>query len=155
MYENSVVRLIIGEIDTSIPFKVGINKVDSMSPVLCLDNVAFVSTFLFHYFSNVSANYMIRNRKRTGDMLSTLLTPTLNGMDVSIFPISSLTAMLLYIIIIAEQNRVGATYLDRLVTRSFWLEVLKYFTRYSNATQLSKLRLCLSCSRAFSVNLPY
>ena len=123
--------------------------------LLCIDNVDFVSPFHVHYFSNVLANDMISNRKRTGDMLSTLLTPTLNGMDVSIFPIISLTAMLLYIIMIAEQNRVGATYLDRLVTRSFWLEVSKAFTRYSNATQLSKLWLCLSCSRAFSVNLPY
>ena len=36
MYKKSVVRLLIGKIDTSIPFKVGVKKGDSMSPVLFL-----------------------------------------------------------------------------------------------------------------------
>ena len=36
MYENCVVRLIIGKIDTSIPFKVGVKQGDSMAPVLFL-----------------------------------------------------------------------------------------------------------------------
>ena len=33
MYKNSVVRLIIGNIDTSIPFKVGVKQGDSMALV--------------------------------------------------------------------------------------------------------------------------
>ena len=73
--------------------------------LLCIDNVDFVILFLVHYFSKVSANSMIRNRKRTGDMLSLFLTPTLKGMDVSIFPINSLTTLFLYIILIAEKKR--------------------------------------------------
>ena len=34
MYDNSVVRSIIGEINTSIPFKVGVKQGDSMAKVL-------------------------------------------------------------------------------------------------------------------------
>ena len=36
MYDKSVVKLIIGKIDTSISFKVGAKQVDSMAPVLFL-----------------------------------------------------------------------------------------------------------------------
>ena len=36
MYDDSVVRLIIGKCDTSIPFKVGVKQGDSMAPVLFL-----------------------------------------------------------------------------------------------------------------------
>ena len=36
MYKDSVVRLIIGKIDTSIPFKVGFKQGDIMAPVLFL-----------------------------------------------------------------------------------------------------------------------
>ena len=36
MYENSMVRIIIGKIDTYMPFKVGVKQVDSMDPFLFL-----------------------------------------------------------------------------------------------------------------------
>ena len=36
MYKDSRVRLIIGKIDTTIPFKVGVKQGDSMAPVLFL-----------------------------------------------------------------------------------------------------------------------
>ena len=36
MYKNSVVRLIIGQIDTAIPFKVCVKQADSTAPVLFL-----------------------------------------------------------------------------------------------------------------------
>ena len=36
MYKNSKVRLLIGEIDTTIPFNVGVKQGDSMAPVLFL-----------------------------------------------------------------------------------------------------------------------
>ena len=61
--------------------------------LLCPENVDFVSPFLIHYFYNVSANTMIRNRNRNGDMLYTCLNPTLNGIDVSIFPNISLATL--------------------------------------------------------------
>ena len=45
MYKYSAVRLIIGEIDTSIPFKVGVQQGDNMEPVLFLFFViAFAET---------------------------------------------------------------------------------------------------------------
>ena len=34
MYRNNKVRLIIGKIDTSIPFEVGMKQGDSVAPVL-------------------------------------------------------------------------------------------------------------------------
>ena len=36
MYSNNKMRLIIGKIDTSIPFKVGVKQADSVDPVLFL-----------------------------------------------------------------------------------------------------------------------
>ena len=50
--------------------------------LFCLENVAFVSPFLVYYFFNVSENSMIRNRKKTGYMISPCLTITLKDMDV-------------------------------------------------------------------------
>ena len=61
--------------------------------LLCLDNVAFVRPSLVHYFSNLSANAMMRNMNITGSMMYPCLTPTLKGMEVSIFPIISLTTL--------------------------------------------------------------
>ena len=62
--------------------------------LLYLENVDFASPFLAYYFSNVSENSMMRNRKITAAMLSPSFTPTLNGIDVSIFPIISLTTLI-------------------------------------------------------------
>ena len=36
MYKNSIVRLIIGKVDTTIPFEVGVKQGESMAPVLFL-----------------------------------------------------------------------------------------------------------------------
>ena len=36
MYMSSAVRLIIGKVDTTIPFEVGVKQGDSMAPVLFL-----------------------------------------------------------------------------------------------------------------------
>ena len=81
--------------------------------LLCLENVFFVIPFLFHYFSDVSENSMIRNRKRTENMLYPCLNFTLKGMEVSIFPIISLTPLFLYTLLIVEQNLRGAPYLEK------------------------------------------
>ena len=86
--------------------------------LLCFDHVDFVSPFLVHYFSNVLANGIIRNRKRTGDMLYFFLNPTLKGMEVSIFPIISLTALFSYFLLFAEQKGGVAPYLSRIAIRS-------------------------------------
>ena len=84
---------------------------------LCFENLSFVSPFLVQYFYNFLANAIIRNRKKTGAMLYPFLTPTLNYMDVPIFPIISLTTMFLYILFIAEKKGGGHPYLDRMVIR--------------------------------------
>ena len=45
MYSNNEVRLIIGKIDTSIPFEVGVKQGDSVAPVIFLFLVmAFAET---------------------------------------------------------------------------------------------------------------
>ena len=75
--------------------------------LLCLENVTLLSPFLVLYFYKVWENAMTKNRKRTGAMLYTCLTTTLKGMDVSIFPIISLTTLFLYIVLIAEKKRGG------------------------------------------------
>ena len=36
MYKNSVVKLVIGELETTINFKVGVKQGDSVAPVLLL-----------------------------------------------------------------------------------------------------------------------
>ena len=123
--------------------------------LLCLENLSFVSPFLVHYFSYVSSNSMIRNRNRTGDMLYPWLTPTLKGMEVSIFPIISLTTLFLYTILFIKNIMGGAPYPARMPIRSLWLEVLKDFTRSENSTQLGNLWLFRRCSKVFKVNLPH
>ena len=98
---------------------------------------------------------MMRNRKRAGSILSHCLNLTLKSMEVSIFIIIGLTTLFSYILMIVEQKRFGAPYLARMAIRSFWLDVSKYFTMSSNATQLGKLWLCCRCSKLFKVNIPY
>ena len=50
MYQDSVVRLIIGAINTSIPFKGGVKQGDSIVPVLFLFiGMAFVETLEEEY----------------------------------------------------------------------------------------------------------
>ena len=53
MYADSVVRLIIGKFDMSIPFKVGVKQGDSVAPVLFLFlMMAFAETLEQHWIAN-------------------------------------------------------------------------------------------------------
>ena len=52
---------------------------------LCLKNMALVRPFFVHYFSIVLSNFMMRNMKKTGFMLSPCLTNSSKGVEVSIF----------------------------------------------------------------------
>ena len=61
--------------------------------LLCSDNVVFLSPLFVYYLYIVLENSMTRNRKRTRAMISPLLSPTLKGMKVSIFSISSITTL--------------------------------------------------------------
>ena len=76
---------------------------------------------------------MMRNMRRAGSAMSLFLTPTLKGMEVSIFNIISLATMFSSIVLIEEQKWGGAPYMDMMAIRSFLLEVSKAFTRSSNA----------------------
>ena len=82
--------------------------------LLCLENVAFVRPFFVHSFYDVLKHSMMRNMNRTGYMLSPFLAPNLKGIGVSMFPIISLTTLVLYILLVAEKNQGGAPYLDRM-----------------------------------------
>ena len=120
---------------------------------LCIENVALVRPIFGHSFSNISSNAMMRNRKRTGSMMSLWLTSTLKGMEVTIILIISLTKLFLYITLNTEQKRAGDPYLARMEIISKWLGVSKYLTRSVNATEMGRLCLFCKCIRVFKVNL--
>ena len=70
----------------------------------CREKRGFVSFALSHSFSSVSANAITKKRNRTGAMLSPCLTPTVNGIEVSILPIISRTFVFAYMRFIADTN---------------------------------------------------
>ena len=57
-----------------------------------------------HSSSSILAKAIIKNINSTGAMLSPCLTPTLNSMDVSTFPMMSLTKLLSYMRSVAERS---------------------------------------------------
>ena len=63
-----------------------------------------------HSSSSVLTKAIIKNRNITGAMLSPCLTPTLNSMDISTFPMMRLTILLSYMRLIAERSLLGAPY---------------------------------------------
>ena len=71
-------------------------------------NWASLSPRAVHSSSIVLVNYIIKNINITGAMLSPCLTPTLNPMNVSTFPMMRLTILLSYISLIAEHSLGGA-----------------------------------------------
>ena len=54
-----------------------------------------MQSVFFHYFSRVSAKPMIKNRNKTGAMLSPCFTHTSNGIVVSALPIFNLQFVVL------------------------------------------------------------
>ena len=68
--------------------------------------------------SSVLAKAIIKNKNNTGAMLSPYLTLTLNSMDLSTFPMMSLTILLSYMCLIAERSLEGAPYFTSMAIRS-------------------------------------
>ena len=70
-----------------------------------------------HLYSSVSAKAIIKNRNSTWAMLSPCFKPTLNSMDVSTFPMMSLTILLAYMCLIPEHSLGGAPYFPSMAMR--------------------------------------
>ena len=109
----------------------------------------------YHSSYNVSENAMMRNRKRTGAVISPWLTPTLKGMEVSIFPIISLTTC--FHTLFWSQKKIG----EEIHICRGWKSGVCYWRcqkripDLKNANQLGRLWLFCKCSRVFKVKLPY
>ena len=86
--------------------------------LLCRLNLIIFKSFITHYFSIVSANAIMINKKSTGAELSSCLTPTSKGMYMSIFYIINLTLLSMYILLIAEHNLGGQPYFFNISTIS-------------------------------------
>ena len=74
------------------------------------ENWDFLNPRDVHSFSSDLAKAIIRNRKITGDVLSTCLTPTLKSMDVSILPMMIFTIIFSYVHFISEHS-MGVRYI--------------------------------------------
>ena len=74
------------------------------------ENWALLSPKSVHSSFSVSEKAIIKNRNSIWYMLSPCLKPTLNSMDVSTFPMMSLTTLLLYMRLIADRSLGGAPY---------------------------------------------
>ena len=61
--------------------------------LLFLENMVFVNPLFVYSLYIVSENAITRKRKRTGAMISPFLSPTLKGIKVSIFSITSITTL--------------------------------------------------------------
>ena len=96
-------------------------------------------SFLTYSFSIVSANAIMTNKKSTGATLSPCFTPTSKGMDMFLFPITNLTLLSAYILLISENNLGGQPYFFNISTISLWLEVSKAFEISVNITNVGKL----------------
>ena len=70
----------------------------------------FFSPRAVHLSSIGLSKSIIRNRNINGGILYPCLTPNLKSMDVSIFPMMSLTTLLSYMRLIAENSLGGASY---------------------------------------------
>ena len=81
-------------------------------------NWALLSPRAVHLSSSVSEKAIIKNRNITGAILYPCLTPTFNSMDASTFPVISLTIILLYMCLIAENSLGGAPYFPSMAMNS-------------------------------------
>ena len=113
-------------------------------------NWALLSPRAVHLSSSVLAKAIIKNRNSCGDMLSLYLTPTLNSMDVSNFPMIILTILLLHMHLIAEHSLGGAPYFSSMAISNALLEVSKALTRSVNSTHVGRLWWYLRC-RSFLI----
>ena len=113
---------------------------------LCCLNLIIFKPFLTHYFSIISTNAIIMNRKSTGAALSHCFTPTSKGMDMSIFPIISLTLLSVYILLIAENNLGGQPYFFNISNISLRLEASNALARSANIKNVGRLWLYCRCN---------
>ena len=109
-------------------------------------NWSLLNPIAVHSSSSVLAKDIIRNRNRTGAILSPCLTTTLKSIVVSFLIMMSLTTLLSYMHLMAEHGLGGAPYFPNMVMSNAWLEVSKAFTRFTNATSVGSFWLCLKCS---------
>ena len=121
--------------------------------LLCRLNLIIFKSFLTHYISVVYENAIMMNRKSTGATLYPCFTPTSKVMEMSIFPIISLTLLSVYIILIAEHNLGGQPYFFSISTISLWLEVSNALTRSKNITNVGRLWLYRRCNIFLIVKL--
>ena len=82
------------------------------------ENWDLLSPMSVHSYYSVLAKAIIKNRNSTGAMLSPCLTTTFKSMDVSTFPMMSLTIILLYMCLIAEHSLGGAPYFPSMAMNS-------------------------------------
>ncbi len=108
----------------------------------------------FHTISSVSANTVMRKRKRTKVMLSPCQTPTVCGISTTSFSIFSTAILSLFIILIAATNFGGAPYHSRMQSSSVWFTVSYALTRSMNPTYNGRLWFWRALIRAFRVNSP-
>ena len=121
--------------------------------LLCQRNSSWWSPCFVHSFSRVSAKPMMRKRNRTGAILPPCFTPTSKGIVVSIFPMMSLTALLLYMRAIANRRFGGQPYRSRILMRRTWLDVSNALTKSANKTQVGRLWACRKCRSVLIVKL--
>ena len=84
--------------------------------LLLRENFALVSPLSAHSFLSVLANAITMERNRTGATLSPCLTPTLKSIVVSNSPITNLTTLSLYILVIVTHRFGGQPYLASIIT---------------------------------------
>ena len=109
---------------------------------------------LSHSCSITSTNAITSNRNNTGATISPCFTLTSKGMDVSIFPMISLTLLLLCILSISEQNFCEQLYFCNILTMRIWFQVSKALTRLANITHVGRLWLFHKYNIVFIVKLP-
>ena len=101
------------------------------------------------FFSSVSAKAVIRNKKRTGDMLSPWQTPIVWD---GLYSLSlSLVTILRYVcsLLVTDTHLEGAPYFPRIWISNLWSAVLHALTRSTNRTNV--WRLC--CLRLWRTDL--
>ena len=118
------------------------------------ENWALISPRDVPLSSSVSNKAIIKKRNSNGDMLSPCLTPTLNSMNVSNLPTTSLTMLLLYMLLIADNSLGGAPNFPSMAMSNACLEVSKAPNRSTNATHVGRLWLCLRYISVLIVNVP-
>ena len=140
--------------DKKVPGRCLTNCPVDLGELYLRTNWAFISPISVHSSSSILTKAIIKNRNSTGAMLSPCLTTTLNLMDVSKFMMMSLTILLSYMPLIDDRSLGGAPYFPSMAMGSVRLEVSKALTRYTNATNVGRLWLCIRCRSVLIVNVP-